>query len=99
MGHMVDLNDEVLSSHDAEQARGGKNHAYQIECIKKWTGALCLKKEANEEDPKTCILSFGQQDPPRLVEKRLEMTGCRYGKTQWSRLRSPGVGPLLHMAS
>lgn len=92
MGHMVDLNDEVLSCHDVKQARGGKNRAYQIECIKKWTGELCLKKEANEEDPKTCILSFGQQDPPSLVEKKTRNDWLLMWKDSVVAASTPGCG-------
>lgn len=35
MGHMVDLNYEILSCHEAKQVRRGKNHAYQMQCINK----------------------------------------------------------------
>lgn len=34
-------------------------------------GALGFNKEAIAEVPKTCILLFAQQEPPKLVAKRL----------------------------
>lgn len=35
-----------------------------------------FKNEVNEE-PKSCILMFGQQGPPEMVAETLKMTGCQ----------------------
>lgn len=43
--------------------------------------ASCLKKEANTEVPKSCILPFGQQKPPMLAAQRPEMTFSHKPKT------------------
>lgn len=36
-------------------------------------GAFANHKEANEEVPKTCILFYGQQRPPKMVAKKLKI--------------------------
>lgn len=40
--------------------------------------AVHFKMEANEEVPKSCILSFGQQELQKLVAKQQQF--CHYGK-------------------
>lgn len=47
---------------------------------KEWVELLVSNREANSEVPKTCFLSFGQQEWLKLIAKRLKMSGGQYRK-------------------